>query len=416
MAFQNHLESRNATTRPTPAPGAARPAHGTGAAVALRLPPIDQAAIPSYRFAQRAPRIVLGGLFALALTAVIASFMVEMDATVVAGGSIEPTAVWPVRPLESGVIIEILARTGETVARGAPVARLDRFDSEAQTRALSFQLRERGAELERAERVLPLTLDEQRHRITMLEAGVSRAEWMLRDRLVQVSLLPNVDSVLAAHVPGTHMQIDMAMSDVRAAKADLQAGQSALARTRADSLDLVRRRLELDRMASDVARLRQHAQRLTIIAPSDGVVLTDQLERRMGAFVQAGELVLEIANLRGWHAVLLVSERDVHDVFPGQATSIEIPAIKALDGRPLHGRVSSVAPQPVAAATGLPDAMVAGAGYRVTIALDTTQIALIGTDALRRGYAVRGRVVTRSGKIAALVAARLRDRFNQHRY
>ncbi len=145
-------------------------------------------------------------------------------------------------------------------------------------------------------------------------------------------------------------------------------------------------------------------------------MLTDQLERRMGAFVQAGELVLEIANLRGWHAVLLVSERDVHDVFPGQATSIEIPAIKALDGRPLHGRVSSVAPQPVAAATGLPDAMVAGAGYRVTIALDTTQIALIGTDALRRGYAVRGRVVTRSGKIAALVAARLRDRFNQHRY
>jgi len=115
-----------------------------------------------------------------------------------------------------------------------------------------------------------------------------------------------------------------------------------------------------------------------------------------------------------WRVDLFVSERDVHDVKPGQRVSIDIPALEGLDGRRLNGRVVSVAPQP-AVPPGIPTPAPTAAGYRITAALDSAQVRSMGLETLRTGYAVRGRIITRSGTVAALTVAYLRDRINHFR-
>ncbi len=401
-----------------PAPHVPGVAHSQGSRVDLRLPTIDHTVVPSYGFAQRAHWIILVGFAALGAAILIASLVIKMDVTITASGVIEPSTVWSVRSLEAGVLVDILARTGEPVTRGMPVAVLDRFASEGRVRELEFRVRELRAELDRAARALPLTLEEHQERLAILEAAVFRSRAVLRERVVQMSASAHVDSVLATYVPGSSSQIDLAYADLRAAEAELRAGRAAAVRLRTDSIDLVRRRYELERLEEELARMREQVDRLTIVAPADGVILTDQLDRRIGSFVQAGEQVLEIADLDCWRVSLLVSERDVHDVRPGQRATIEIPALKALDGRQLQGRVLEVSPQPTSFSPlveGDP-ALASPGSFRVTVALEPSEIAMLGTDALRRGYAVRGRVVKRSGQIARLALAALRDWVNQHRW
>ena len=57
------------------------------------------------------------------------------------------------------------------------------------------------------------------------------------------------------------------------------------------------------------------------------------------------ELLLEIGELHQWRVDRYLAERDVHDVEIGQRASIEIPSLKALEGRRLTGRVVEVSPQ-----------------------------------------------------------------------
>ncbi len=385
----------------------------------LLLPPIDHSAVPSYLLARRAHWAILAGFALLCGVALALSLLVTIDLTIAASGAIEPATIWSVRSREAGVIVAIAARTGERVARDSTVAVLDRFASDGRTHELRLQAREQASALERAARALPLALNEQRERIAVLESDVLRARALFRERSVQMSVVGSADSILATYVPGSRTQMDIAYADVRSAEAELRAGRLGLARARTDSLDLTRRRYELARLEEEIRRSRLQADRLTIVAPADGVVLTDQLERRIGEQVQVGEQVLEIAELDRWRVLLHVSERDVHDVRTGQPVAVEIPALEALDGKPLQGRVTAVAPQPVPSgqtSAGSSAAASSAGTFRVVVALEPGELARVGTGAFRRGYAVRARVVTRSGRIARLLVAEVRDWVAQRRW
>lgn len=382
--------------------------------VPLRLPAIDRTAIPSYGIARRAQSLILSGMLALLVAALVTSLVVHVDLNVDSAGAVQPIRTWPVRPLSGGVIVDITARTGDFVKRGQSLAQLDTLSASSELRNLRLQLAEGRAALQHARVTVPTSIMEQQERIVGFERAVLRAQASLRERLIDVGLRPNTDSVLAAYKPGTHQMIDLALADLRAAEADLRAGQSALARLRADSMDLARRAFTLGRIEEDIGRVGAVRQRMTITAPVSGTILTDQLERRLGELVQAGEQLLEIGEVNQWRVDLFVSERDVHDVKPGQRVSIDIPALEGLDGRRLNGRVVSVAPQP-AVPPGIPTPAPTAAGYRITAALDSAQVRSMGLETLRTGYAVRGRIITRSGTVAALTVAYLRDRINHFR-
>lgn len=136
-------------------------------------------------------------------------------------------------------------------------------------------------------------------------------------------------------------------------------------------------------------------------------MLTEEVERLQGKLVQAGELLVEVASLDRWIAVLSMNERDVHRIQVGDSARLQLRALDRSGGRLIQGRVASVAAEPGSGAVG-------GAGqggrYRVVVELlDEGPEGPLPFTRLRRGYAVDARIMARSGKIIQLLWDRLLD-------
>lgn len=375
------------------------------------LPIIDDSLVPSRRLVTRAVSLTIGIAVLVIIATLLVSFVVVINVTIDVDGTIEPLEIWPVRSREAGILDTVLVASGDTVRRGQVVATLDSLDAGANVRKLRATLEESRTDLQLAVASAPFNANQQVERIAQAETQVLQAKAALRGRLVEYSLKANVDSVLRAYVPGRSVNVDLAIATVEAAEAAVRAARAQRNLTSLDSLDLKKRRRELVRMNGDIALATLQQQRLRILAPSDGIVLTEQLERLPGAYVQAGEQLMEIANSRRWRAIFLVRDHDVHDIRTGDRATLEIAALKGLNGRELRGRVASVAAQPISdnSSVNAAQGQGGGASYRVIVALDRAQLDSIGVAEFRRGYVVRGSIITRTGRIASIVRDYVRE-------
>ncbi len=336
-----------------------------------RLPSIDNGGIPSYGVARRAVLIVLLSVLALVAAATIASFFVHMEVAADATGTVEPRTVWAVRAARSGIVSAVRISTGDTIRAGTLMVRLDTVDQSAAVRGLALQLEGEEEQFRKVTEALPLNAQLQDDKIRDAEARLMRANAQFREQLVEQTVTWHVDSMARHYKPGTSTRIDAALADVKSAEAALHTAQSSLALVRLDSQDLAQKQTAIERTRADLLHARRELDQMTITAPAGGVVLTDDLHRLIGRYVQPGEQLLEIGDVRGWRLALYVRERDLHDVRVGQAATIEIPALKELDGRRLDGHVTSIAPQPPEASPTIAE-HVTGA-YRVVVEIDRDQ-------------------------------------------
>jgi multidrug efflux pump subunit AcrA (membrane-fusion protein) len=231
--------------------------------------------------------------------------------------------------------------------------------------------------------------------------------------MVEYDLGANVDSLLAAHVPGRHVVIDQAVAEVRGAQADLRLSGAEGGLQELSRFDREKLGTQMEQLAAQITAARERLARLTIRAPTDGVVLTEQMERLPGAFVREGEQIVELADLNDWRVLLTVSERDVHKIQLGDSVKVDLLAFNESEREQLRGSVAYVAPEPLSAqsaasvgGTAAPGSMPAGAGmggYRVIASLDRAQLERMGLTRFRRGYTVQGYVITRSGRIIKLL-------------
>jgi len=75
---------------------------------------------------------------------------------------------------------------------------------------------------------------------------------------------------------------------------------------------------QLDQAKAQVARAEEQLARAVLIAPFDGVVASGDLTQQLGAPVERGAVLFELAPLGTFRLVLKVDERDVAYVQPGQ--------------------------------------------------------------------------------------------------
>ncbi len=355
----------------------------------LRLPDLPVEGTPGAGLVRRAVSVVLlllGGL--LAITLVVAA-VVSIDITADGSGILEPTRIWPVRTQEPGTVLDVLVATGDSVVPGQALVRLDTLASAtglAQLRATAAESRLTYEHSLATRGVDQRQLDE---RIRQAQSALLRARALLRQRLTDFGFPDNVDSILRTYRPGSHTAIDLALADLIAAEAD--SGSLAAQRQVVDAkrFDLARERSEAQRSAAQVALSREQLDRLTLRAPAAGVVLTERIERLLGAYEKQGDLVLEIGDPRNWQATLYVDERDVHEVHVGDEVKVEVQAFARKEDL-LPARVVFVAQEPA-------DARETG-GYRVVATIDPDVVTGRGPE-LRRGYTVRGKILTRSGPI-----------------
>lgn len=78
---------------------------------------------------------------------------------------------------------------------------------------------------------------------------------------------------------------------------------------------------EMDQARARLGLAEQQLAKTRLVAPFDGVVVTGDLSQQLGAPVQRGDLLFEVAPLSGYRLVLDVDERDIDEIAVGQTGS-----------------------------------------------------------------------------------------------
>jgi multidrug resistance efflux pump len=389
--------------------------------IPLRLPHLGDEGQPGGKFVKRAVSVTLGIIGLVILTGVVVSLLVSMDVTVKSAGVLEPVNVWPIRSQAAGPIHEVLVKSGDTVKAGDVVIRLDVLALETQLAQLEAQHSAARIDRERSVAGTPIERRQQQERRDAAQARLTRARAVLMQRMVEHGFGNNMDSLLTAWRPGGHVMLDQAIGDVRAAEADIRLNSSETEMLSLRGFDERRADTEMARLQAQIREVRERIDRMTIISPSNGVVLTEQLERLAGSYVREGETLLEVGDVGEWRVTMLIPERDVNKIKLGDPVRLEVQAFDQRDRRQLEGRVAHVSAEPFGANAGDAAAGAApakGAGtmpglYRVVASLDRGQVQREELDRFRRGYSVQANVVTRSGRIAELAWGYLREKLNR---
>jgi RND family efflux transporter MFP subunit len=90
----------------------------------------------------------------------------------------------------------------------------------------------------------------------------------------------------------------------------------ALAQGNAAQINIVR--AQIDQTAARIALVDDQLTRTRVVAGFDGVIVTGDLNESLGAPVEKGQVLFEIAPLDAYRLVVQVDERDVNDVAVGQ--------------------------------------------------------------------------------------------------
>ena len=133
---------------------------------------------------------------------------------------------------------------------------------------------------------------------------------------------------LLARLDDRDLRLERAEAAARLART-LQASRDALAE--GDRAAAARAAAELREAEAALELVASRMARLEVRAPIDGIVISGDLSQRLGAPVDQGEVLFEIAELDEFRAMIDVSEFDLALVAPGQTGTL---VLNGLPGRP----------------------------------------------------------------------------------
>jgi GAF domain-containing protein len=156
-------------------------------------------------------------------------------------------------------------------------------------------------------------------------------------------------------------ELDLELEQVKAASQGARV-QAASARSQGDLATFRARQAELNELFEREKFLLSELERTDLVAPIDGLVLTKDVELRLGERLSRGETFLDLADLSVMEVEVEVGEKNVDRVFTGRTARLKV---HAYPGRTFRGEIVKVAPR----------AGAAGA-FRVTVRLSNEDGAL----------------------------------------
>lgn len=348
-------------------------------------------------FIQKAVKIVFFIFLLLFITGLIVVFTLSLDTTVKAKGVLEPKVIIQLRTNQSGIIQRVNTSTGAIVQTGQMIAQLDSLSFESQLVKIETDYRSKKLDYQKIKKGIDFQRQQEIEQLSDAKARLIKARAQYRNSLVQYGYNTDNDSFTVHYKIGTHIGIDIAMSDVVSAEALVRYHTSKFEEIDLDRMNIQKEFLELQELKKQLTILQKQRHHLTIVSPISGIVLTERVDQLVTSFVHEGYPLIEIGALGQWRADLYVNEQGICDIQNGDSAQIEIKALPSMDYGFIPGRVTSIASEPTIA-EGKVDLKFDGL-YRVTIDIDLSNLNSIIQNKLRRGYNVEGNIKTGSRRI-----------------
>ncbi|WP_437475946.1 efflux RND transporter periplasmic adaptor subunit [Sorangium sp. So ce1014] len=248
----------------------------------------------------------------------------------------EPCIVLPFRRVDvrahiEGLVAEILVDEGDHVRVGDVLARLDAHDLDTALLRAHAEIERRRAELAKV-RAGPRQeeIDQTRASVAARAHDVQFAETEAKRR----------SALFAAQVE-TAERKDSALRDLAVKRKDLAMVEAELrlllAGSRQEEVDAAVAELELAKI--ELQDLERRRERLTIVAPSDGIVVTPKLREHVAQSVRAGDTLCEVEDLRKARIEIFVPEREMDVVTLGQPTAVKVQSYPLM---PFRGTVNFI--------------------------------------------------------------------------
>jgi biotin carboxyl carrier protein len=142
------------------------------------------------------------------------------------------------------------------------------------------------------------------------------------------------DAVAAGDLLARIDDTDLRLEDLRwRSEIDRLSAQSRDALAQYDRTQVALLEAQIEQARAQLRLTEARLARTVITAPIAGMVVTGDLSQRLGAPVQAGEVLFEIAPLDAFRIDIHVDERDLRHVVPGQTGRLVLTGEPA-DGRP----------------------------------------------------------------------------------
>jgi multidrug resistance efflux pump len=150
------------------------------------------------------------------------------------------------------------------------------------------------------------------------------------------------DTVMSGDVLARMDDRDLLLEATKA-RADVELGERRLreAMARGDAVAVRIAQAEAEQARAALGLVSARLARVSVVAPFDGRVVKGDLSQQLGAPVEQGRVLFEVAPLDAWRVVLKVDERDIVHMREGQEGEL---LLIGLPGERFTLRVSKVSP------------------------------------------------------------------------
>jgi multidrug resistance efflux pump len=373
------------------------------------LPEVEIKKSLPIRFVNKSVSITFLIIVAIVIIATIVIFSVNTIISINAQGVLIPRKIIHIHSTQSGLIKNVLIKSGDTVCAGQPLIVFDSLGLINSLAAIQSQVEE--SENAYNQKLKKASYDTSDDELSLENAKIQliKAHASFRDRISSFLPKADLDSIFNNYYPGKNISIDYAMTDVHSAETAIESSKLHLRMQEMVKYDLAQLQINLKSLIEQKKDIQEKLNQVIIKAPISGIILTEGVENILNSYITEGTELFDIAETKNWDAALFVTENDVHQVKINDKVKIKLGALQSTGVIKLYNaEVNSIGMEKITAKDNYSN--YAGL-YRVSVKLQFDDNNKSDLSKLKYDYNVNGEIIIDSGKIVDLLIKYFRKLF-----